>query len=416
MGDSGKAVRLVQFTDPHLGENPGDRIRGIDADRGYLGAIDHAREALAEADGVMVTGDLTQDVGEPAYPRVLQLESHTPAPIRVIPGNHDDAERMRTYFAQGRTRMAPELSLGEWGIFFLDSSIPGQTQGRLDSATLGQLQELIHRSEMKHLLVVLHHHPVATGCAWLDGLGLENGEALFEILQSDARVQGVVWGHVHQEMDADYRGIRLLATPSTCAQFAPGSDHFALDQRLPGYRLIDLQPDGGIRTEVRRYHPQIREIVSGGQTGVDQGGLEAALELGLPHGGWCPKGRRSEAGPIPARFRLRETESEGYPKRTARNIEDSDGTLILSRGKLEGGTALTARLAEERGKPLRVIDSGEPVELAAFEAWVERNGIVRLNVAGPRESGSPGIQAETREVIKTLLTGVDARGEPVGIS
>jgi len=416
MGDSGKGVKLIQFTDLHLGESAGDRVRGIDADRGYLGAIDHAREDLETADGVLITGDLTQDTGEAAYYRVLEVEGYTSAPVRVIPGNHDDPELMRDLFARGRTRMAPELRLGHWGTFFVNSSIPGQTHGRVDSASLGQLQELLRRSDMEHLLVVLHHHPVAAGSAWLDGLGLENGGALFEVLGNDPRVRGVVWGHVHQEVDTHYRDIRLLATPATCVQFAPKSDRFALDQRLPGYRLLHLEPDGAIRTEVRRYHPRIRELVSGGQTGVDQGALEAAMDLGLPHDGWCPKGRRSEAGPIPVRFRLRETESGNYPERTALNIRDSDGTLILASGPLSGGTALTARLAEDTGRPVRVLDVDDPIDFAAFEDWIDLNRIRRLNVAGPRESGSPGIQARTREVVKTLLTGVNGRGEPVGIS
>src|SRR3989442_2721366 len=92
------------------------------------------------------------------------------------------------------------------------------------------------------------------------------------------------------------------------------------------------------------------EIVSGGQTGVDRAALDTALALGLPCGGWCPRGRRAEDGPLPTRYPLRETPSSSYPERTVWNVRDSDGTLILHRGRLSGGTALTLRLVSRHGR------------------------------------------------------------------
>ena len=101
------------------------------------------------------------------------------------------------------------------------------------------------------------------------------------------------------------------------------------------------------------------KVVSGGQTGVDQGALEAAIELGLDHGGWCPRGRLSEAGPIPTRFQLSETDSTEYWVRTERNVIDSDATLILFRRQIRGGTALTERMAIKHGRPCRCVDLNE---------------------------------------------------------
>src|SRR4051794_16307480 len=100
----------------------------------------------------------------------------------------------------------------------------------------------------------------------------------------------------------------------------------------------------------------LKKIISGGQTGVDRAALDVALELDLPCGGWCPRGRRSEDGAIPDRYPLSETPSEEYPERTEWNVRDSDGTLILTRGTPDRGTALTQRLANRHRKPLFVVD------------------------------------------------------------
>ena len=135
----------------------------------------------------------------------------------------------------------------------------------------------------------------------------------------------------------------------------------------------------------------LKKIVSGGQTGADRAGLDAALALGLPIGGWCPQGRRAEDGPIPDRYPLVETPEADYDTRTRRNVEDSDGTLILNLGKLDGGTALTAKLAKQIGKPCLIVALEDGIAPATFRDWLEANQIAVLNIAGPRESKRPGV-------------------------
>jgi hypothetical protein len=148
---------------------------------------------------------------------------------------------------------------------------------------------------------------------------------------------------------------------------------------------------------------QITEIVSGGQTGVDRGALDAARDLGIPHRGYCPRGRRAEDGRIPDRYSMVESESRDYAVRTELNVRGSDATLVLCHGSPHGGTALTLRLAGELDKPHLVVDLDRPRPDGEVHAWLHDHAVRRLNVAGPRESHHPGIAARARAYLTRLL-------------
>jgi hypothetical protein len=136
---------------------------------------------------------------------------------------------------------------------------------------------------------------------------------------------------------------------------------------------------------------------------VDRAALDVAVELGLPCGGWCPRGRRAEDGPIPERYPLTETSSRGYPQRTRCNVLDSDGTLVLTRGRPTGGTALTVQIAAENRKPYRVVDLSRPADPAEVRSWCQTHQIQVLNVAGARESEQPGVYVQAAEFLRALL-------------
>ncbi len=145
------------------------------------------------------------------------------------------------------------------------------------------------------------------------------------------------------------------------------------------------------------------KIISGGQTGVDRAALDVALDLGLPIGGWAPKGRRAEDGLIPERYTLKETPSREYEQRTEWNVRDSDATLVLTTSKPEGGTLSTLELAHKLEKPVFVVDLLKPRNLASIQYWLEYEKVKVLNVAGPRETKVPGIRAMAMEFMKDLL-------------
>jgi hypothetical protein len=147
---------------------------------------------------------------------------------------------------------------------------------------------------------------------------------------------------------------------------------------------------------------RLMKIISGGQTGVDRAALDAGLELGMEIGGWCPKNRWAEDGPIPPRYPLYETRSEDVAVRTQRNVESSTATLVLTRGSPMGGTRLTCEIAQSMRRPLLIVDlldtENDPVD--SIVDWLEKEKPRVLNVAGPRESGAPGISEQSKTILR----------------
>ncbi|QNN55554.1 putative molybdenum carrier protein [Diaphorobacter ruginosibacter] len=163
--------------------------------------------------------------------------------------------------------------------------------------------------------------------------------------------------------------------------------------------LLSLPPLRSPFPEPRRV---CERIVSGGQTGADRGALDFAIKHGYIHGGWAPHGRLAEDGVIPAKYQLTEMAEGGYRQRTRRNVVDSDATLVVNLGDLDGGTLATKVFAEKSAKPCLVVqvDAGVSEEMAdRVIAWLRQHDVKILNVAGPRESKRPGIYRLTGEML-----------------
>ena len=150
----------------------------------------------------------------------------------------------------------------------------------------------------------------------------------------------------------------------------------------------------------------INKIISGGQTGADRAALDFAIAHGIPHGGWCPKGRKAEDGAIPLRYQLSEMATGDYFNRTKQNIADSDATLILNIGELDGGTKRTVNFARRLNKPFKAVqlDSGDlNNQVEQIRDWLRSTCGGSLNVAGPRESKRPGIYRQSYDFLAHLL-------------
>ena len=172
--------------------------------------------------------------------------------------------------------------------------------------------------------------------------------------------------------------------------------------------LLPLPPFRSPFPEPRRL---CERIVSGGQTGADRGALDFAIKHGYIHGGWAPQGRLAEDGVIPAKYQLTEMAEGGYRQRTRRNVVDSDATLIVNLGELDGGTLATQVFAEKSGKPCLVVQADPGISEGMVDsvlAWLRQHDVKILNVAGPRESKRPGICRLTSE----MLTAVDSVLQP----
>lgn len=245
-------VRILQITDFHLRETPGDTLMGVDTEASLLNTLAVILDDTTRPDLALLTGDLVQDATVPTYARLNHHLQALPCEAYCLPGNHDDPALMSMALAGGRVHVQPQILLKHWQIVCLDSTVPKSAHGRLDAAQLGRLEQALSQYPQHYALIAVHHHPVPCGSAWMDTMQIENAEDLFAVLQHHPNVRGIVCGHVHQVIEAEYRGIPIFGTPSTCFQFMPGQAQFGLDPVPPGYRWLALHADGRIRSQVQR--------------------------------------------------------------------------------------------------------------------------------------------------------------------
>jgi len=250
---AGGVVKLLQITDCHLGEHSGASLLGVDTDRSLALVIEQALRECGPPDAALLTGDLSDHGFTSAYVRMLGYSRQLGPKCFWLPGNHDNREGM-TAVVTGTPALSPEIRIANWQILMLDTQVPGQVGGELGVEQLSFLKDALEvaSAEGLHTLVCLHHHPIEIGCAWLDEQIVADADAFFEALDAYTCVKGVLWGHVHQQIDKTRNGVALMGSPSTCVQFAPGSDKFKADDSAPGYRWLELQPDGSVTTQVSR--------------------------------------------------------------------------------------------------------------------------------------------------------------------
>lgn len=252
-------IRLLQITDSHLFADSQKRLLGMDTDESFLAVVSLAMAENKEKviSGILATGDIAQDASERAYQYYQEVISQFNAPVLWLPGNHDNIQTMRTCLAESKVLISPCTQIfGNWAVVMLDSSVLTEVYGHLDDENLQYLSAELAKLSNKHVMVCLHHHPVNCGSYWLDGHNLKNAPALWDVLHQFSNVKALVWGHIHQDFfSVHYFGetsFPCFAPPSTCIQFKPRCDDFALDNLNPGYRWFDLYADGTVQTGVSR--------------------------------------------------------------------------------------------------------------------------------------------------------------------
>ena len=244
-------LKLLQISDTHLHAAADSRMRGVTTYATFLAVLEQAkRDPRWPVDAILATGDIVQDESRAGYERFRAALEPLGVPVYCIPGNHDDPALMGEILMSGKFQLGGELRHGAWSVVLLSTFLAGEDAGGLGPARLSGLKQALHAHAGQHILVAMHHHPLPMGSAWLDGVALRDAQAFWKVIDAHSDVRVVVCGHVHQASDRTRNRVRFMSTPSTCAQFLPSSAFFALDERPPGMRWIELYDDGSIETEV----------------------------------------------------------------------------------------------------------------------------------------------------------------------
>lgn len=247
-----KVIKVLQITDTHLFADSRGCLLGLNTEQSLLAVISQIRAHRHASNLILATGDLVHDGTPAAYQRIFSHLGSFNQPVYCLPGNHDEARTLQHTLRDGHIKYVEHAHHGNWHFIFLDSTVAHSEGAHLTQATLNALESHLQEAPDAHTLICLHHQPIAMGSHWLDTMAVDNPDAFFRITDRHPQIRGILWGHVHQQFHGMRNGVRLMSTPSTCIQFLPRSKDFALDSATPGYRWLDLHPDGQIDTAVER--------------------------------------------------------------------------------------------------------------------------------------------------------------------
>ena len=245
-------VRVVQITDSHIFADPNGSLLGVNTRESFEAVCQRVNKEEWQPDVLLATGDLAQDASPDAYQYIADIFKTMNIPSFWLAGNHDSPETMAMYLSNDILFPAKHILLGDWQIILLDSSVKGKVYGRLSDPQLEFLKKTLSLHPNKHTLISLHHQPLKIGSDWLDDLGLKNDHEFVEIVSQHPQVKCVLWGHIHQEFEKQQDGINWIATPASCVQFKPESNDFSADDNAPGYRYLNLYPNGKVESVVHR--------------------------------------------------------------------------------------------------------------------------------------------------------------------
>ncbi|MCF8006201.1 MAG: 3',5'-cyclic-AMP phosphodiesterase [Methylovulum sp.] len=245
-------LSIVHITDLHILAKPESRLLGVDTRYSFNEVLQLALTTFKAIDLVLLTGDLAQDPVAESYSCIVRTLDALQISCLCLPGNHDDVAVMSSVLNSAWVSCKPDTHLSNWQLICLNSQVNGSEKGHLADAELIYLERCLSHGGKKNVLIAVHHHVLPTESAWLDTMIIDNYPRFWSLITAYPQVKLVVNGHIHQEMDVEYKGVRVLATPSTCFQFKPKSVHFGLDNKPPGFRFIELTAPGQLSTRVVR--------------------------------------------------------------------------------------------------------------------------------------------------------------------
>ena len=246
----------IQITDTHLFADPEAQLLGVSTQQTLQVVVEKLAGLTPQPDIVLATGDLSQDGSVESYQRLRQLLGQLQGDIYWLAGNHDRLPEMELALGAGADSVLADKAFvrNGWRFVLLNSATPGQVSGWLAADELERLREQLQvaTDRQERVAVFLHHPPISMKSQWLDTSRLENYEALCDVLAQFHCVRVVLFGHVHQAGEFRQNEIAFMACPSTCVQFEPQSQQFAIDSNAPGVRQLWFYPDGRFETKVMR--------------------------------------------------------------------------------------------------------------------------------------------------------------------
>jgi len=243
-------LKILQLTDCHLLPDPQGRLMGVNTENNCRQVLEQAFSEHHSFDLVLLTGDLAQAPSENTYRRLCEILKPYATLCLALPGNHDDAELLRRIFHQAPFISNKELTLNDWKIICLDSQRPDSQGGLLLDQELNFLQQSLKQTPDTPTLVAVHHHCLPTNSRWLDTMIIENHRGFLQLLSQYPQVKLVLSGHIHQVMEKQRHHFQILGSPASCFQFKAGSSEFAIDTLPPGYRVLTLDNNGRVDSQV----------------------------------------------------------------------------------------------------------------------------------------------------------------------
>ena len=249
-------MRLIQLSDLHLFADPKKTLLNLNTYDSFKAVLTCLKQDPQKPNGIILTGDLSQDNSPESYQNVVDLLQDFTCPIYWLAGNHDAPDVMDRVLGKSKLKNNKQVVQDNWQFILLNSHYPGHVEGLLPESELITLHHYLDKYPDKNSLIFLHHQPIKINTAWLDKSCLMNADKFLDIIHKcnhkNKNIKAIVFGHIHQVYETHWENIALLSAPSTCIQSLPNNPVFALDTAHPGYRWFELNANGLFETGVIR--------------------------------------------------------------------------------------------------------------------------------------------------------------------